>query len=54
MHGSILAATILPGKPPEHICFFWPGVGDFFQAFLSQGKGAGQIKITTRLRTYGL
>ena len=57
MRGSILPVTIPPPPPghtPGKTQLVWPGGREFPQAVLPRGRGAGQIEITTRARTYGV
>ena len=43
-----------PGHTPGKTQPVWPGGREFPQAVLPGGRGAGQIIITTRARTYGV
>ena len=56
MRGSILPVTTPPppGHTPGKTQPVWPGGREFAQAVLPRGRGKGQIKITTRARTYGV
>ena len=43
-----------PGHTPGKTHPVWPGGREFPQVVLPGGRGAGQIKTTTRARTYGV
>ena len=54
MHGSILAVIIPSGNPRDEFGPSGPGMGIFFKRSCPGGSLAGQIEITTRVRTCGL
>ena len=55
MRGSILPVTIPPrAHPRENPARLARGLGISSSGVLPGGRGAGQIEITTRARTYGV